>query len=337
MTKEQNHISQDLERPLFTFLLMTYNQEQFIREAVISAFEQTYSPLEILLTDDCSTDRTFEIMSEMAAAYEGPHKIILNQNPENIGIVPHLNLAVSLSSGEMIIGAAGDDISSKYRTSRIFEEWRRLGSGICSIFSDAIIIDENGHQTGSMCQGHQPKYATTAEEAVIKGFVGVAGCSHAYSRKAFEIFGPIEHSVNAEDMVIPFRNLLLGNIGYIDEQLVLYRSHGGNVSIGPSGKPTREKRLKDNKNQEAALLSWLRDVQTMPATGIIPFDRYEKLFECIFTQLHYCSIEKRTYHQNKWQAVRLIVQEVFGFNRVNAMVKILERRWRCTPEQISKV
>ena len=57
------------ERPLVTFALFAYNQERYIREAVEGAFAQTYEPLEIILSDDCSTDRTFEIMQEMVANY----------------------------------------------------------------------------------------------------------------------------------------------------------------------------------------------------------------------------------------------------------------------------
>ena len=52
--------------PLVTFALFAYNQEAFIREAVASALSQTYEPLEIILSDDCSTDRTFAIMQELA-------------------------------------------------------------------------------------------------------------------------------------------------------------------------------------------------------------------------------------------------------------------------------
>lgn len=49
------------DQPLVTFALFAYNQEQYIREAVEGAFSQTYKPLEIILSDDCSRDRTFEI------------------------------------------------------------------------------------------------------------------------------------------------------------------------------------------------------------------------------------------------------------------------------------
>ena len=63
-----------------SFVVMAYNQESFIREAVAAAFAQDHDDLEIVLTDDCSTDATFAIMQDMAAAYTGPHTIILNRN-----------------------------------------------------------------------------------------------------------------------------------------------------------------------------------------------------------------------------------------------------------------
>ena len=54
----ENHVSIDSasDRPLVTFALFAYNQEKYIREAVEGAFAQTYAPLEIILSDDCSTD-----------------------------------------------------------------------------------------------------------------------------------------------------------------------------------------------------------------------------------------------------------------------------------------
>ena len=69
------------DRPLISFCLFAYNQERFIRKAVEGALSQNYSPLEIVLSDDCSTDSTFEIIKEMAACYHGSHSIILNRNP----------------------------------------------------------------------------------------------------------------------------------------------------------------------------------------------------------------------------------------------------------------
>src|SRR4051794_34557301 len=104
------------ERPAVTFFVMTYNQSRFVREAVQGALAQTYQPLEILFSDDCSTDGTFEIIQETVKNYSGPHTIVLNRNERNLGVSEHLNKIVALANGELIIAADGDDVSNPHRT-----------------------------------------------------------------------------------------------------------------------------------------------------------------------------------------------------------------------------
>ena len=75
MTNSPNEIPDNAtDRPLVTFALFAYNQEDYIREAVQGALAQAYEPLEIILSDDCSSDRTYQIMQEMAVVYRGPHQ-----------------------------------------------------------------------------------------------------------------------------------------------------------------------------------------------------------------------------------------------------------------------
>ena len=49
------------DRPLVSFAQFAYNQEKYIREAIEGAFAQTYEPIEVILSEDYSTNRTFEI------------------------------------------------------------------------------------------------------------------------------------------------------------------------------------------------------------------------------------------------------------------------------------
>ena len=102
-------------RPLATLFITSYNQEAYVGAAIDGAFAQTYAPLEIVMSDDASADRTFEIMREKAAAYRGPHRIVLNRNEKNLGIVPHVEKVMSLASGEIIVENAGDDVSVPHR------------------------------------------------------------------------------------------------------------------------------------------------------------------------------------------------------------------------------
>ena len=88
--------------PLVTFALFAYNQEKYIREAVEAALAQDYPNLEIILSDDCSTDRTFEVIQNIVSKYKGRHRVIHNRNQSNLGISRHLNMAFSMVSGDFV-------------------------------------------------------------------------------------------------------------------------------------------------------------------------------------------------------------------------------------------
>lgn len=329
MANDSQPESKVTERPLMTYLLLSFNQERFIREAVAGAFAQTYSPLEIILSDDCSSDGTFDIMSAMAASYAGPHKIILNRNERNLGIGAHMNWALAAAGGELIVGAAGDDISMPARTERVFTEWVRMGRGICSIYSDAVIIDEGGRELGALVGRRTGSHAGTIEEAIARGGVGVCGCSHVYSKRTFGLFGAMDGRICAEDAVIAFRNLLLGKIGYIEEPLVYYRSHGGNVSMRSSGRPSLETRRREKENHEVVLLTWLYDLNRARTSGLLADEEAERYLTALYDQLRLVNVERLFYNQPLVSGILYLARQLFGYSNLRQAVKMVERRLRC--------
>ena len=117
------------ERPLVSFTIKAYDQESLIAEAVAGAFAQTWSPLEIILSDDGSPDGTFRVMQQLAAAYPGPHRVVLNRNPKNLGIAGHMNRLARLVSARLWVDSAGDDISEPQRVARLVAAWQSGGAG----------------------------------------------------------------------------------------------------------------------------------------------------------------------------------------------------------------
>jgi glycosyltransferase involved in cell wall biosynthesis len=215
------------QKPLVTFALIAYNQERFIEEAVEAALAQDYSPLEIILSDDCSTDRTFELMKDLTAKYQGPHRIVLNQNLKNQGIGEHVNTAMALSSGEFIVVAAGDDVSLPHRTSTLVDVWLDLNRPDVSIYSSYDNVDADGT---ALDQWAFPREHLKKDlVARIDGSIRVVGASHAWSRQLFEKFGRIEFDAVNEDNVIQFRAALSDGVLVIPEVLVRYRQHESNV------------------------------------------------------------------------------------------------------------
>ena len=218
-------------KPLVTFMVFAYNHEQFVREAVRGALAQTYSPLEIVISDDCSQDRTFEIIEEEVAGYDGPHKIILNRNEENLGTAAHINRLMELAEGELIVAAASDDVSLPTRTEEEVRAWSE--GGAYSIYSNAMVIDENGVDRGAFAES-PPAESLPAPIKSWQNIVwygrGFLGCTHAWDRAVFDTFGPLPEGVVSEDLTISFRSALIGEVAYVDKCLVKYRLHGTNLS-----------------------------------------------------------------------------------------------------------
>ena len=220
------------DRPLVTFAVIAYNQGRYVREAIESAFAQTYAPLEIILSDDCSPDRTFDIMQEMAAAYDGPHKIVLNRNEPNLGIVPHIDRVMDLVQGEFILVNAGDDISYPQRTEQMATAWLESGRNIALIHSFAETISEKGTHIGHRHPPDQMREKVTPRE-IIGDALHVVGATAGWDRRVFDEFGPLAPDLEIEDHVIPFRASLIGDLHYIDEALVQNRV--GGISSGGYG------------------------------------------------------------------------------------------------------
>ena len=94
--------------PLVTVLITTYNQENYIGQAIDSVLAQkTDFPFEIYISEDCGTDRTREILQEYAAKY--PDIIRLNLRSENVGISRNWYQGLCAARGEFVCTLEGDD------------------------------------------------------------------------------------------------------------------------------------------------------------------------------------------------------------------------------------
>lgn len=217
------------ELPLVTFGLIAYQQERFIRAAVASAFAQTYSPLEIILSDDASPDRTFAILQEMAATYRGPHRIVLNRNEPNRGLTGNVNRIMELAHGELVFLAAGDDVSLPDRVRLTVEEWIRRGRPRGSLSTSFSEIDETGQPLAATVP--KPASPSSSLTAWIRApHVLVNGASHAFHPDLFRVFGPLAESRLSEDNPLAVRALALDGLFFLDVPLVKYRRHSANLA-----------------------------------------------------------------------------------------------------------
>lgn len=210
--------------PRVTFLLLCYNQQDLIEEALDGALGQDYPNLEIVVADDASTDETVARIEERLAAYRGPHRVVLLCNPANLGIGGNIDHAVRQSSGELIFIAGGDDISLPNRVSTVVEYWLVQDKTADLIGAYLLDMDREGKLLGTI------RIATLDDYLSLDDWIAapphVIGAAQAWTRRLFDRFGGLPKGAVGEDMIMAFRAIALGTARTLPVPVVKYRRGG---------------------------------------------------------------------------------------------------------------
>jgi glycosyltransferase involved in cell wall biosynthesis len=139
-----------IEDILVSVIIPTYNVERFISSAVNSILEQSHKKLEIIVVDDGSIDKTYEILKKLQST---DSRLKIYRNETNLGIVSTLNYALTLAQGEYIVRMDGDDLCANDRIQRklkyLFEN-----PDIDIVGCDIYSIDENGNLLNQIVTAH---------------------------------------------------------------------------------------------------------------------------------------------------------------------------------------
>jgi glycosyltransferase involved in cell wall biosynthesis len=257
----------DQLKPKASLLLLTYNQESVIKDAALACLSQDYESLEIIFSDDASTDGTFAILEKIAQSYEGRHKLIVRRNRKNSGIGQHYNEAIAASTGDIIITAAGDDISEPTRVSQLIEAWESAGRTPDLLSSHFTIIDSNGRKWDRV-QTHDLGRASLSSWS--KGHPFTVGATHAFTRRLFDEYGPLGADVWYEDPVILLRALMSGGAITVPQPLVHYRV-GGTSQQPTFGSASELKRWHGTQSKRilAGITQMLNDASQKGHYGIV--------------------------------------------------------------------
>ena len=199
-----------MHQPLVSMLLIAYRQPDTIARAIRAALAQTYSPLEIIASDDASDDATFAAMQAALAGYQGPHRIVLNRNPTNLGIGAHLSHLVGLSSGELLFVTAGDDVSLPQRCATVVQAWLAHDRQPDLIGSALFDMDAGGGMHATIMPSDLQQYRSIADWLADPPFV--VGAAQAWTRRLFDRFGPLPAGVVAEDLIMVFRAIAVASL-----------------------------------------------------------------------------------------------------------------------------
>jgi glycosyltransferase involved in cell wall biosynthesis len=212
-----------------SLIVLCYNNEKYIKKAMQAALSQDFVESEILICDDASTDSSWEIIKDVMRTYRGLHRLIIKRNPQNLGLVGNVNQAFEMSSGDLIVLAAGDDVSHPNRLSIVYENWKESNFGMHAICSSFLKVNSNDSFIGSTHL--KPESYTHSFNFFSEGLNSFRGCTGSYSRECFTVFGPISQKTLIEDKVLAFRGCLLGGAMFVATPLVDYRIHDASITF----------------------------------------------------------------------------------------------------------
>ena len=211
------------EDSLISIAMCSYNGERFIKEQIDSILYQTYSNFELIITDDCSSDKTIEIIKNYQ---ENDKRIKLYQNETNLGFVKNFEKSISLCTGDYIALADQDDIWKKDKLKTFIEN---IGENVL-IYSDALLIDEHASS--------MEKELIRPDKDLISGSNNrafilencISGNTLMFKKELVEQILPIPDDISFHDRWIAFVASTYGSIIFTDEPMTYYRRYSEQIT-----------------------------------------------------------------------------------------------------------
>ena len=279
--------------PLVSVAIITYNQINFLIEAIESVLEQDYPNIEIVIADDCSIDGTQKVLADYKNRFPDKFRIILSDINE--GITKNSNKAYFACSGKYISWLGGDDIMYKYKIHKQVEYLEKHTE--CSIaYHNLEVFDSDTGKIIQCFNNRKNKYNGGVERSIKYGTFNGASSTMVRSDKTPK--QGFDEDLNvASDWLFWIETLLPnGKICYIDEILGKYRRHENNIT---------------NKNSDLKLNALKDNLKT--CEKILAYDKkYEKIINYRLSNV-YIEMRKYGYFKN---LIKSITYNIFNFKAI---------------------
>jgi len=207
---------------LISIAMCTYNGQRFLKEQIDSILNQSFTEIELIITDDCSTDNTWDILLQYK---KQDSRIKIYKNKKNLGFVKNFEKAISLCSGEYIALTDQDDIWKRDKLKKFLKE---IGSNIL-IYSDALLIDNNSKILNKTLIA--PGILATGK--CNKSFLiynSASGNTMMFKKELVSHILPIPKKISFHDIWIVFVAATVGTINITQEPMTYYRRYNEQIT-----------------------------------------------------------------------------------------------------------
>lgn len=213
------------EGPLVSIVINNYNYGQYLRDAIESALNQSYTNLEVVVVDDGSTDNSRDVIEEYA--FSGK---IVPVYKENGGQASAFNAGFRASKGQVVLFLDADDVLLPQAVAQVMAAWR---PGITKVQGRVEVVDATLKPLGySYPEKEVPLPSGSVREYLLRRMYPSPPTSgNAFSREFLSAVLPMPEEcwrISADSYLLTLAGLR-GPIVSVEEPFALYRVHGKNA------------------------------------------------------------------------------------------------------------
>lgn len=214
--------------PTVSVICLCYNQSRFVREAISSVMQQTYSNIQLIVVDDASTDDSVSVVEACREQYP---QIMFYPLQRNVGNCKAFNLGLAHAVGEYVIDLAADDVLHSDRVRKGVEALTQAGPDYGVHFTDADWIDAHGKRL----YRHSDRFSHSSipQGDVYKDLIErffICSPTMMYRSETIRALGGYDESLAYEDFDFWIRSSRTYRYAYTPEVLVKKRVVKGSMS-----------------------------------------------------------------------------------------------------------
>jgi glycosyltransferase involved in cell wall biosynthesis len=219
-----------MARPLISIVMLCYNHERFVAEALDGVLAQTYSPLEIVIIDDCSQDRTPDIVAKRLAERPELSNVRFIRNARNLRLLGARELGIKSTRGDFIVNTCDDDVMMPNMVAEMVEVWRKRDVSLITV--NAEYIDADSRPLGRTYR-HPGVPADDSFETLVRDGSNACcfGACIGFERAIYTTFGMPPAHLDNLDILLPFYAYILKGAHFMPKPLLKHRIHGKNHSL----------------------------------------------------------------------------------------------------------
>lgn len=199
---------------LISVAMATYNGEKYLKEQLDSIFNQTYKNIEVIICDDCSNDKTVEILEE----YRKKSNLKYFINKTNLGFKRNFEKAISLCNGSYISLADQDDIWLENKIEVLLKNINDF-----SLIHSACSLIDNNSKIISPLWRKEDNFQYSFTKLIFGNTI--TGCTVLFKKELLKDSLPIPSQEKYHDWWLALMASKQNGIVYCDEVLVQYRQH----------------------------------------------------------------------------------------------------------------